>query len=74
MQLTAKQEITPDWIAHFEVPNHTYIFNKATGKCVAFISAKTGELLKLRTPIKIDERRRKFKSVPITVEMQEAIL
>lgn len=73
MQLTAKQEITADWKAHFEVPNHTYIFNKATGKCVAYVSAKTNQLIVLRTPIKIDERFRKFKSVPITAEMQGAL-
>lgn len=73
MQLTAKQEVTADWKAHFEVPNHTYIINKDTGKCVAYVSAITGEFIKLPTPIKIDERYRKFKRIPVTAEQQRAL-
>jgi hypothetical protein len=65
MQLEAKQEITADWQAHFEVPNHLYIFNKETGKCVGYTVAGTGEQRICPTPIKIDPARRKFKRVPV---------
>jgi hypothetical protein len=48
-------------------PNHTYVFTAKpdgrTATCIAYIKPGTDKVIKLKSPLKIDLRRRTFEEV-----------
>ena len=62
MSISAYKEITEWDNSEFKVPNHTYLFD---GKSNIFAYAKesNNEVVILKTPLKLDTRRRKFEKV-----------
>ena len=61
MGISAYKEVT-EWVSEFPVPNHTYLFD---GKSNVLAYAPRGgqKIVILKTPLKLDNRRRKFVKV-----------
>jgi hypothetical protein len=53
---------TTEWACDFVVPNHTYLINKA-GTILAYENCFTGEILIIKSKLKLDKRYRKFVKV-----------
>ena len=61
MGISAYQEVT-EWVSEFPVPNHTYLFD-GKSNILAYAKASNDEIVVLKTPMKLDNRRRKFVKV-----------
>ena len=61
MSISSYAEVT-EWDCEYAVPNHTYLFD---GKSNVLAYAPRGgqEIVVLKTPLKLDNRRRKFVKV-----------
>ena len=56
---------TTEWECDYVVPNHTYLIGKS-GKILAYENYFTGEIITLKSNLKLDKRRRSFIKVKNT--------
>ncbi len=61
MSISAYKEVTV-WDCEFTVPNHTYLFD-GKSNILAYAKSSNEEIVVLKTPLKLDNRRRKFVKV-----------
>lgn len=62
MGYSAYKEVT-DWSqSETRVPNHIYLFD-GKSNVMAYAKESSGEVLRMKKPLKIDTRRRKFEKV-----------
>ena len=61
MGISAYKEVTV-WDSEYPVPNHTYLFD-GKSNILAYAKASNDEIVVLKTPMKLDNRRRKFVKV-----------
>ena len=61
MGISAYKEVT-EWDYEFPVPNHTYLFD-GKSNILAYAKASNDEIVVLKVPLKLDNRRRKFVKV-----------